>query len=113
MRSPEEERRRSLKAEKNAYQLHFGEVVVAPETIFRFYKETVIYPWNAIRGVLQNDIKAKYTGKTKKGYGTYISLENMVLYFDNKYRTLREGTYFDAFNKQRHPVNNPKKQQKK
>ena len=90
------------RAESRAYQLHLGEPV--PEIVYRFNKDTVIYPWGSHRGVLRNLVTARETKMERYGLRVYESLSRVDLYFDNRYWSLPEGSLFGAYQKKRHEI---------
>lgn len=90
------------KREAEAYQLHLGEKL--PETVYRFDQGTVIYPLNSSRGTLRNSVTARERNMKRSGLKVYESLSRIDLFFDNRYRSMPEGTLFGAYQKKRHKV---------
>lgn len=84
------------------YQLHLGETV--PETLYQFYKDTVIYPLCSGRGNLRNPITAEEIQTKRGGLTVYRSLSRIDLYLDGHWWSLPEGSLFAAYSNERHKV---------
>lgn len=88
--------------EAEAFQPHLGEKL--PETVYRFDRDTVIYPLYSSRGSLCNLVTARVTKMKKNGLKVYESLGRIDLYFNNHYWSIPERTLFGAYQNKRHKV---------
>lgn len=83
-----------------------------PGKVYGFDKDTLIFPLHSRRGVLQDPIKARNTGKKEKGNIVYESSTSVILYLDDRFWSLPEESLFTANEDNRHEIKHKKKSPK-